>query len=81
MAFQFYLGAASKWVQEEAERRGVWQTLMDSGARPLPPDVAPASVSVLVFWRKAKLAFPQRIAISRAAWDRVMPNAISRAPK
>jgi homoaconitate hydratase len=33
---QFYLGAASKWVQEEAERRGVWQTLMDSGAHPLP---------------------------------------------
>ena len=24
---KFYLGAASQWVQEEAERRGVWQTL------------------------------------------------------
>jgi len=38
---QFYLGAASKWVQEEAERRGVWQTLMDSGARPLPAGCGP----------------------------------------
>src|ERR1700737_1036832 len=25
---QFYLGAASHWVQEEAERRGIWQTLL-----------------------------------------------------
>ena len=24
---KLYLGAASKWVQEEAERRGIWQTL------------------------------------------------------
>src|SRR5678815_98821 len=38
---QFYLGAASKWVQEEAERRGVWQTLMDSGAHPLPAGCGP----------------------------------------
>ncbi len=29
---KFYLGAASKWVQEEAERRGIWQTLLDAGA-------------------------------------------------
>ena len=32
---KFYLGAASKWVQEEAERRGIWQTLLDAGANPL----------------------------------------------
>ena len=38
---KFYLGAASKWVQEEAERRGVWQTLMDAGAHPLPPGCGP----------------------------------------
>ncbi len=38
---QFYLGAASKWVQEEAEKRGVWKTLMDSGAIPLPPGCGP----------------------------------------
>ena len=38
---QFYLGAASKWVQDEAERRGVWQTLMDSGAHPLPAGCGP----------------------------------------
>ncbi len=38
---QFYLGAASKWVQEEAERRGIWQTLMDAGARPLPAGCGP----------------------------------------
>ena len=34
---KFYLSAASKWVQEEAEKRGTWQTLMDAGANPLPP--------------------------------------------
>jgi homoaconitate hydratase len=38
---QFYLGAASKWVQEEAEKRGIWQTLMDAGARPLPAGCGP----------------------------------------
>ena len=38
---QFYLGAASKWVQQEAERRGIWQTLMDAGARPLPAGCGP----------------------------------------
>ena len=38
---QFYLGAASKWVQEEAERRGIWQTLIDAGARPLPAGCGP----------------------------------------
>lgn len=38
---QFYLGAASKWVQEEAERRGTWKTLMDAGAHPLPAGCGP----------------------------------------
>jgi homoaconitate hydratase len=38
---KFYLGAASRWVQEEAERRGVWQTLVDAGANPLPPGCGP----------------------------------------
>jgi homoaconitate hydratase len=38
---QLYLGAASKWVQEEAEKRGIWQTLMDAGARPLPAGCGP----------------------------------------
>jgi homoaconitate hydratase len=38
---QFYLGAASKWVQEEAEKRGIWQTLLDAGANPLPAGCGP----------------------------------------
>src|SRR5271165_3243682 len=38
---KFYLAAASKWVQEEAEKRGVWKTLMDAGANPLPPGCGP----------------------------------------
>jgi homoaconitate hydratase len=38
---QFYLSAASQWVQEEAERRGSWQTLLDSGAKSLPPGCGP----------------------------------------
>ena len=38
---KFYLSAASKWVQEEAERRGVWQTLLDAGASPLPAGCGP----------------------------------------
>jgi homoaconitate hydratase len=38
---KFYLSAASKWVQEEAERRGIWQTLLDAGANPLPSGCGP----------------------------------------
>ena len=38
---KFYIGAASAWVQKEAERRGVWQALVDAGAIPLPPSCGP----------------------------------------
>ena len=38
---KFYLGAASKWVQEEAERSGIWQILLDAGANPLPAGCGP----------------------------------------
>ena len=38
---KFYLGAASRWVQEEAERRGTWQALLDAGAIPLPAGCGP----------------------------------------
>ena len=38
---KFYLSAASKWVQEEAARRGIWQTLLDAGASPLPAGCGP----------------------------------------
>src|SRR5579862_4205596 len=38
---KFYLGAASRWVQEEAERRGTWKTLLDAGATPLPAGCGP----------------------------------------
>src|SRR5467141_685716 len=38
---KFYLSAASKWIQEEAEKRGIWQILMDAGAQPLPSGCGP----------------------------------------
>ena len=38
---KFYLSAASQWVQEEAEKRGIWQTLVDAGAQPLPSGCGP----------------------------------------
>lgn len=38
---KFYLGAASKTVQEEAERRGVWQKLVNAGAITLPAGCGP----------------------------------------
>ena len=41
LGVKFYLSAASKWVQEEAEKRGIWQTLMDAGAQPLPSGCGP----------------------------------------
>lgn len=38
---KFYIGAASAWVQKEAQRRGVWQALLDAGAIPLPSSCGP----------------------------------------
>ncbi len=38
---QFYLAAASKNVQDEAERRGFWQAIVAAGAIPLPPSCGP----------------------------------------
>jgi len=38
---KLYVGAASAWTQQEAERRGVWQALLDAGATPLPPSCGP----------------------------------------
>jgi len=38
---KFYLSAASKWVQDEAEKRGIWQALTDAGALPLPAGCGP----------------------------------------
>jgi homoaconitate hydratase len=34
---ELYVAAASAEVQTEAEAKGVWQDLIDAGARPLPP--------------------------------------------
>jgi len=38
---KFYLSAASQWVQEEAEKHGIWQTLIAAGAQPLPSGCGP----------------------------------------
>ncbi len=38
---KFYLAAASKTVQEEAERRGLWNVIVDAGAITLPPGCGP----------------------------------------
>jgi len=38
---KMYVGAASAWVQQDAEKSGVWKTLLDAGAIPLPPGCGP----------------------------------------
>ena len=38
---KFYVAAASREVQNEAEKRGDWQALLDSGAIALPPGCGP----------------------------------------
>jgi len=38
---ELYVAAASKEIQEESERRGSWKTLLDAGAKPLPPGCGP----------------------------------------
>jgi homoaconitate hydratase len=38
---KFYIGPASAWTQQEAEKRGVWQALLAAGGTPLPPSCGP----------------------------------------
>ena len=38
---KFYIAAASSEVQQESEKRGDWQALLDAGAIPLPPGCGP----------------------------------------
>ncbi len=38
---EFYLAAASREVQERAERAGHWRTILDAGAKTLPPGCGP----------------------------------------
>jgi homoaconitate hydratase len=38
---EFYIAAASSEVQQESEKRGDWQTLLEAGALPLPPGCGP----------------------------------------
>ncbi len=38
---KFYIAAASGEVQAESEKRGDWQTLIDAGAKTLPPGCGP----------------------------------------
>jgi len=38
---KLYVGAASAWTQQEAEKRGVWQALLAAGAIALPPSCGP----------------------------------------
>ena len=38
---EFYIAAASNEVQQKAENSGYWQTLLNAGAKPLPPGCGP----------------------------------------
>jgi len=38
---EFYIAAASSEVQKESELAGYWQTLINAGAKPLPPGCGP----------------------------------------
>jgi len=38
---EFYIAAASKPIEEQAVASGAWQTLLATGARPLPPGCGP----------------------------------------
>ena len=38
---EFYIAAASKQVQQDAEAAGHWKTLLDAGAKPLPAGCGP----------------------------------------
>lgn len=38
---QFYIAAASREVQQESEKLGYWQNLLEAGALPLPPGCGP----------------------------------------
>jgi len=63
---KLYLGAASKWVQEEAERRGIWQTLLDAGLQ--VADLRGAGFPFFNLYRLAVVARGEKL-IDDAAGD------------
>ena len=72
---KFYLSAASKWVQEEAEKRGIWQTLMDAGHTEVVDADLSGDAEKMAVLRRGRSGFRQRTETSRAAWDRGMRSA------
>ncbi len=78
---KFYIAAASRLVQYEAEEHGIWQTLLDAGAQALPPGCGPCIGLGTGCLRRAKSGSPPRIATSRGAWDRAMHSAILAVPR
>jgi homoaconitate hydratase len=87
---ELYVSAASALVQQDAEDTGVWKTLTDAGAKPLPPGCGPCigvktifndainerQDSEQAYWRTGKLEYLRRIATLKDAWDPAMPKCI-----
>ena len=66
---EFYVAAASREVQAEAERRGAWQTLLDAGARSPSPGCGPCiGLGAPGCSSRARSASRPPTATSRAAW-------------
>jgi homoaconitate hydratase len=78
---KLYVGAASAWTQQEAEKRGVWQACSRLERFPFPRVADRASDSAPDCWKRARSASPPPTGISKAEWDRARHNATSPVPK
>ncbi len=69
---EFYIAAASSEVQKESELAGYWQTLIDAGAKPLPPGCGPCIGLEQDYLKMVKSEYLQPTETSKEEWARRM---------
>ena len=79
---KLYVGAASAWTQQEAEKRGVWQALLRCRSNSTPAQLRTLHRSRnRTSGEQVRSASRPPTAISKAAWDRERLSAISPVPR
>ena len=76
---ELYVAAASAEVESDAQRLGVWQSILESGAIPLPSGCGPCIGLGAARFESEKPESRRRIGIFPAAWEIDRRNVISPA--
>lgn len=65
---EFYIAAASRRVQEDAEAAGDWQTLIDAGAKTLPAGCGPCIGLGIGNWKRERLEVALPTVTTKNEW-------------